>query len=288
MPASSVYPWAGQVKPTRVAGSKSVERCERVGRFHEEEIPDARIRKTRSDPVAAAWFRWRRPGSRMSKQEPYLAALRFRWLTPLYDRVVGVLLREEPLKRSLLRQARIEDGHRVLDVGCGTGTLTLMAQREYKGALVFGVDGDLETLALARRKALATDTPLYACAALAQDLPFPDATFDRVVSSLFFHHLTRPGKKAVLRAIGAVLSPEGELHILDWGKAQDLLMRILFVLVQLLDGFETTADSVRGRLVGLLREAGFTQVEETHRERSILGTLSLYRAAAAGDAGKPV
>jgi len=199
-----------------------------------------------------------------------------------------VLLREEPLKRSLLRQARIEDGHRVLDVGCGTGTLTLMVQREYKGALVVGVDGDLETLALARRKALATETPLRACAALAQDLPFPDATFDRVVSSLFFHHLTRPGKNAVLRAIGSVLSREGALHILDWGKAQDILMRTLFVLVQLLDGFETTADSVRGRLVGLLREAGFSQVEETHQERSILGTLSLYRATAAGDAVKPV
>ena len=91
-----------------------------------------------------------------------------------------------------------------------------------------------------------------------------------------------------MRSIGSVLSREGGLHILDWGKAQDLLMRTLFVLVQLLDGFETTADSVRGRLVGLLREAGFTHVEETHRERSILGTLSLYRAAAAGDAVKSV
>lgn len=214
----------------------------------------------------------------MSKQEPYLAALRFRWLTPLYDRVVGVLLREQPLKRRLLRQARIEEGHRVLDVGCGTGTLTLMAQREHPGALVIGVDGDLETLALARNKAAATGTRLRLCLALGQDLPFAGATFDRVVSSLFFHHLTRPAKKTVARAIGSVLGPEGELHILDWGKAQDLLMRVLFVLVQLLDGFETTSDSVRGRLIELLRGAGFDSVNETHRERSILGTLSIYRA----------
>lgn len=171
----------------------------------------------------------------------------------------------------------------MLDIGCGTGTLTLMAQRGHKGALVFGVDGDLETLVLARKKASATKTSLRLCFALGQDLPFSDATFDRVVSSLFFHHLTRPAKKVVLRAIGAVLSPEGELHILDWGKAQDLLMRILFVLVQLLDGFETTTDSVRGRLMELLRGAGFESVSETHRERSILGTLSIYKAVT-GDA----
>jgi hypothetical protein len=49
--------------------------------------------------------------------------------------------------------------------------------------------------------------------------------------------------------------------------------------VQLLDGFETTEDSVRGRLPSLMREAGFTEVAETHRERTVFGTLSLFRAA---------
>ena len=69
-----------------------------------------------------------------------------------------------------------------------------------------------------------------------------------------------------------------------WGKAQDALMRGLFIFVQLLDGFETTTDSVRGRLVEFLREAGFESVSETHRVRSILGTLSMYKATAR-DAG---
>lgn len=214
----------------------------------------------------------------MSHREPYLSALRFGWLTRFYDRVVG-LLKDEMLKSRLLLQARIGEEDRVLDVGCGTGTLTLMAQRRFEGALVVGIDGDLEILALARQKALATETPFRACAALAQHLPFVDRTFDRVVSSLFFHHLTRPTKRVALDAIGRVLAREGELHILDWGKAQDPLMRILFVLVQLLDGFETTTDNVRGLLVELMREAGFGCVKETHRQRSVLGTLSIYKAA---------
>lgn len=55
-------------------------------------------------------------------------------------------------------------------------------------------------------------------------------------------------------------------------------MRFAFLPVQLLDGFETTSESVRGRLVALMREAGFEEVAETHRERTVFGTLSLYRA----------
>lgn len=215
-----------------------------------------------------------------SDRQPYVPALRFRFLTRFYDGVVGLLLKEEPLKRQLVGQAALGSGQRVLDVGCGTATLTFLAQRRAPETVVVGVDGDLETLALARKKASAKGAPLRVCVALGQELPFADATFDRVVSSLFFHHLTRPAKRAVLSAIRRALARDGELHILDWGKAQDPLMRSMFVVVQLLDGFETTTDSVRGRLVELLHEAGFDPAEETDRSRSILGTLSLYRAAA--------
>lgn len=215
----------------------------------------------------------------MRDQDPYLPALRFRFLTRFYDGVVGLLLKEKTLKKRLLRQAGIRPGHRVLDVGCGTATLTLLAQQQASGALVVGVDGDLETLALARAKASTSGTSLRLCVALGQRLPFADGAFERAVSSLFFHHLTRAAKKAVLSSVGRVLVPGGELHVLDWGKAQDPVMRGMFVLVQLLDGFETTVDSVRGHLVDLLSAAGFAPVEETGRFRSLLGTLSTYSAA---------
>jgi hypothetical protein len=54
-------------------------------------------------------------------------------------------------------------------------------------------------------------------------------------------------------------------------------MRVAFLPVQLLDGFETTADNVAGRLPALVSEAGFEQVEETHRQRTALGALSASR-----------
>ncbi len=215
----------------------------------------------------------------MRDRGPYVPALRFRFLTRFYDGVVGLLLKEKPLKKRLIHQAAIGPGHRVLDVGCGTATLTLLAQQQASEAFIVGVDGDLETLALARAKASAGGTRLRLCAALGQALPFAEESFERAVSSLFFHHLARPAKRAVASSVRRVLGPGGELHILDWGKAQDPLMRGMFIFVQLLDGFETTADSVRGRLVDLLREAGFDPVEEKGRFRSLLGTLSTYSAA---------
>lgn len=217
----------------------------------------------------------------------YLPALRFRRLTRFYDRVVAALLPEDRLKRRLVSQAGMRSGHRVLDLGCGTATLTLLAQGATPGAVVVGLDADLEALALARRKAAAAGAGLRVCAGVADALPFRDGSFDRVLSSLFFHHLDSSTKRSALGAIVRTLDASGELHVLDWGKAQDAVTRVAFLAVQLLDGFATTAESVRGRLVERMREAGLPRVEETHRERSLFGTLELYQARLAPTSTHP-
>lgn len=74
------------------------------------------------------------------------------------------------------------------------------------------------------------------------------------------------------------MRPGGVLHVADWGQAANPLMRVLFYLVQLLDGFKTTADNVAGRLPQFMRECGFVDVAETRRFATPLGTISLYRA----------
>jgi ubiquinone/menaquinone biosynthesis C-methylase UbiE len=210
--------------------------------------------------------------------EPYVHALRFRSLTRFYDRVLRATLKEEKFKGLLVEQARVRPGHRVLDLGCGTGTLTVLLKQAAPQATVVGLDGDTETLGLAREKAARESVEIQFHEALAWDAPFETASFDRVVSSLVFHHLTAENKRRTLRRIREWLRPGGELHVADWGRAQDLLMRLAFLPVQLLDGFETTSDSVRGLLMPLMREAGFEEVSETRRERTVFGTLSLYRA----------
>lgn len=211
--------------------------------------------------------------------EPYVHALRFRWLTRFYDRVLHATLKEEKFKQLLVAQAGVQPGDRVLDIGCGTGTLTILTKWSAPEAHVVGLDGDPEALAVAQKKAARGGVELLLVQSLAWEAPFAPASFDRVVSSLVFHHLTTENKRRTLRRIREWLRPGGELHVADWGRPHGPLMRAAFLPVQLLDGFETTQDSVRGVLPSLMREAGFAEVAETHRERTLFGTLSLYRAA---------
>ena len=208
----------------------------------------------------------------------YIPALAYRWLTPLYDPVVALTTRERTFKAALLAQAALQPGQRVLDLACGTATLTIAAKRSQPQAELVGLDGDPEILERARRKATEAGVELRFDQALSNQMPYPDAAYDVVVSSLFFHHLDRDTKLATLREVRRVLRPGAVLHVADWGQAANPLMRVLFYLVQLLDGFETTADNVAGRLPQFMRDCGFVDVAETRRFATPLGSISLYRA----------
>ena len=214
----------------------------------------------------------------VKNRNEYIPALKYHWLTPLYDPLMRWTLRESTFKRHLLKQAGIDRGHRVLDLGCGTGTLALLIKSHHPKADVFGLDADPKVLEVARAKAAKGGLNVRFDHGMAFELPYPDATFDRVISSLLFHHLTRGNKERTLREVFRLLRRGGELHVADWGKAQNWPMRVAFLLVQMLDGFETTADSISGLLPELFRMAGFMEVEESARYMTIVGTLSLYRA----------
>ena len=75
-------------------------------------------------------------------QSEYIPALKYRALTSLYDPIIRWTTRESTFKRRLLKEAGIQKGHRVLDLGCGTATLTLLIKRAHPMAEVAGVEGD--------------------------------------------------------------------------------------------------------------------------------------------------
>jgi ubiquinone/menaquinone biosynthesis C-methylase UbiE len=207
----------------------------------------------------------------------YIYALGHDWLTLLYDPIVCWTTRESAFKPALIQQAGLSISHRVLDLGCGTGTLTLGIKKKLAEGPVAGLDGDRKILGMARNKASRAGAEVLWNCGLAHELPFADAVFDRVLSSFLFHHLTRENKRKALAEIFRVLRKGGEFHLADWGKPQNLAMRLAFFAIQLLDGFETTRDHVEGSLISYLEETRFEAVRETRRYVTLWGTLVLYR-----------
>lgn len=199
------------------------------------------------------------------------------WLS-LYDPLLRWALRESAFKQRLIEQARIAPGHRVLDLGCGTATLTILAKRIQPAADVVGLDGDPAVLERARAKVAREGVLLRLDLGMSFELPYPPASFDRVLSSLLFHHLTHANKMRTLGEVFRVLRPSGELHVADWGKPQNKLMRVAFRLVERVDGIDTTADNAQGLLPDLFREAGLEAVEQTAQFMTVSGTLTLYKA----------
>ncbi len=206
----------------------------------------------------------------------YVHALGHRWLTPLYDLAAALTTRERTFKDRLIREADIRAGDRVLDLGCGTGTLALRVKQAVANARIVGVDGDARVLSVARGKAAGAGVRFDR--GLSFSLPYADDSFDRVLSSLFFHHLSREDKRRTLREVFRVLRPGGELHVADWGKPAHRLLGVMFTAVRILDGFENTRDSWEGFLPALLEEAGFERVSLRGEINAPLGTLALHSA----------
>jgi ubiquinone/menaquinone biosynthesis C-methylase UbiE len=214
----------------------------------------------------------------MAPNEPagFIPALRFNALTPLFDYVAAVAVRDRALKRRVLAHAAIGGGEEVLDVGCGTGTLAVGAARAAAGVRVTGLDADPSILARARRRAAGVGLEIGFDEGTATELPYSDASFDVVLSTLFFHHLTDDAKRQTADEIVRVLRPGGRVVVGDLGRPQDPLMRIaVLVTVQLLDGFATTALNVRGELPDVLAGAGLAAVTVRDRMRTPTGTYEV-------------
>ena len=160
-------------------------------------------------------------------------------------------LRELRLRTANL--ARIQPGEKVLDVGCGTGTLAIEVQsRVGRAGRVFGVDPGTQQIARARSKAARRNLPIDFQIGVIEQLAFPDQTFDVVLSTIMMHHLPDGLKRQGLSEIARVLKPGGRLVIADFKRKEERLGQAA--------RFHAGGSGIKD-LAALVKDAGFSQVE---------------------------
>jgi len=188
-------------------------------------------------------------------------------LTPFYDTFARLVARESTFKRRLVDRLQLQAGQRVLDVGCGTGTLALMIAEAHPDVEVTGIDPDEEMLSRARKKVSAAGASITFELGSAASLPFADGSFDRVTSTLMAHHLPTPEKEAMFAEVRRVLAPTGELHLVDIGPARSSMARSLQRVLRphVLD------DNLDGRLPSMMAAAGLADVVEGDRVVTVFG-----------------
>ena len=212
----------------------------------------------------------------------YVPAASRRSLTRIYDPIIALTMRERVFRGRLEQQVLAglpPTGATTVDVGAGTGTFAIALAAAAAGVETIGIDGDPEILALARAKPGADRVRWKE--GLAQSLPLPDESADRVVISLVLHHLEPLVKRAALKEARRVLRPGGRVHVADFGRPRGLLPRVGFLLVRAGDGFAQTRDHAEGRLERLVEDAGFSDVSLHDRMRTGFGSLELISATRA-------
>jgi ubiquinone/menaquinone biosynthesis C-methylase UbiE len=204
----------------------------------------------------------------------YLPAAGKDWLLPFYDpftKVLGV----EASHRELVNQASISPDHRVLEIGCGTGNLAILVKRLDPASQVVGIDPDPKALARAHRKAVRREVTIQFDAGFAEELPYPDASFDRVLSAFMLHHVNPDDAKLLsLREAFRVLKLGGSLHLADFDEWEHISGGFHGFLASIFHSRHGA--SSRHTVLGLMQQAGFVDSREVADQSVVLGRIVYY------------
>jgi ubiquinone/menaquinone biosynthesis C-methylase UbiE len=206
----------------------------------------------------------------------YLPAAGYHWSLPLYDPMVK-LLGGDACRVMLFEQAAVRPGHRVLDIGCGTGSLIVMIKRKHPDVEVVGLDPDPRALARARRKGQSASLSFQLDQGFADELPYPDGAFDRVLSSFMLHHLQNADKTTMLREVRRVLKPGARFHLMDFVKADSVSAGR--AIARWLHSGPRLKDNSDGRILSLMREAGLSDPRRVAGRTLLLGDIGYYQAS---------
>lgn len=214
----------------------------------------------------------------MKNEKDFIPALGYDFLTAYYDLTIKLTMPEKKFRGLLVDAVNPQAGEKILEFGFGTGQNLLLIKKQNVDIQLIGLDIDPKVKEIAAYKLAKNSLDIPLNLYDGGVFPFEDNQFDKVYSCLVFHQLDAETKLNCLKEIYRVLKPNGKLIIADWGKAQNKLMRLSFGLVQLLDGFKTTNDNVRGFMPEFIERAGFHNVQVSQSINTAIGTFSYFQA----------
>ena len=200
-----------------------------------------------------------------------------------YDAGINILSLGQinKIKREIVENY-IAAGDKVLEIGCGTGTLAVLCAE--KGASVFGFDMSSRMLAIAkktiRERNLGDRVEIAEMGAIEMDKAFASETFDKVVSTLVFSELYSDEQKYVLAEAYRVLKHGGLIVIADEVRSNSVAKRVIQLLVRIplmvitYILTQTSTKAVKG-IENAIAGAGF---EIVHQERRFFDSFGLYVA----------
>jgi ubiquinone/menaquinone biosynthesis C-methylase UbiE len=201
-------------------------------------------------------------------------------MVPSYDSYMKKVTfgREHVLREETVDLAQVKAGDCVLEIGCGTGTLTLAAKRKAGAAgKAFGIDVIPGMIELSQRKAAEANEDITFQLGSIDDIPFPANQFDVVMCSFMIFHMPETVRRKGIAEIHRVLKPQGRLLVLDMALPSQPLPRAIAKML-----FGGMLEHELQELRPLMEASGFSNIEIAPAKFRVLGlsVLSYARGSA--------
>ncbi len=207
----------------------------------------------------------------------YVPALGAPWLTSIYDPLIRCWSAASRLRASVIAALDLRPGMRILELGAGPGRLAIQIKRAHPEVAIDAIDIDTRMIANARRNAAGAGVDIaFHEADMTSWAELPRGGYDRVYSTMTFHHLRPEAKQQALELAHRALGDGGSFVVADFSRPRDPLQWALFAWIQQpLDGFVNTRPHRDGRFEEAVR-ATFRQVRSAAVARTIAGTIETF------------